>query len=504
MFEALSLRNRLFAQIAIAIVPLALMLGYRIWSEARTADAFQLAVNSYQTASSNAAQYRTFLNGVSDAVDTGKLGSAAIETLAAVAKNDAESGALLLKVQSDPSIAALVPLRDQIRAIDSRLAESVRERQNALNQMAESVSESAKRGAIPVVLSILATLLLASWFIRSMTLGLTQPLTSAVQLADDISRGNIDREFNVSARGEVGVLLDALKRMVTELHVLIARVTHGASEIKQSADELDGGNRDLASRTQRQASTLEATSEQTRTLEQIARQTAGDTTALSSVAASVALEATEAGTAADNAIGTMSAISGKTRKIRDIIGLIDGIAFQTKILALNAAVEAAHAGESGRGFAVVATEVKSLAQRSADAAREISVLITDTLNQIENGNAMVTDAGTRMRAIVGRVGEISTTLDTIAKSTAAQTRGATSIHKAISDIDASAQQNAALVDQISSTSTSMKEHAHELQLALSKFSLGHRPAVEKSNQPRSRARALLVRAGNVESGPGES
>jgi methyl-accepting chemotaxis protein len=492
MFESLSLRDRLFIQIAIAIIPLALMLGYLIWSKSRTAEEFQSAVSSYQTALSNATQYRSFLNGVSDAVDSGKLGTIAIEALAAVAKNDAESGVLLAKVQKDMTIGALLPLRDQIRAIDARLNKIVGERQGSLNQLATDMSASARRGAIPVAFSILATLLLAAWFIRSMTLGLTRPLNSAVQLADDISRGNIDREFNVSAHGEVGALLEALKRMANELHLLIAQVAHGASEIEQSADELDSGNRDLANRTQRQAATLEATSEQARKLEHIARQSARDTTALSTVAASVAREATEAGAAADNAIDTMSAISGKTRQIRDIIGLIDGIAFQTKILALNAAVEAAHAGESGRGFAVVATEVKNLAQRSADAASEISALIIDTLDQIQNGNEMVTDAGTRMRAIIGRVGEISTTIETISKSTDAQTQGVTSIHKSISELDTSAQQNAALVEQISATSASMNEHADELQLALSKFSLGRKTSIDNVTEQAAMRSAIVT------------
>jgi hypothetical protein len=148
MFETLSLRNRLFLQIAIAIIPLALMLVYRIWSESRPADAFQSAVSSYQAALSGATQYRLFLNGVSDAVDSGKLGATAIDALAAVAKSDAESGVLLLKVQKDTSIAALVPLREQIRAIDTRLNENVRERQSSLNQLAADMSASAKRGAL--------------------------------------------------------------------------------------------------------------------------------------------------------------------------------------------------------------------------------------------------------------------------------------------------------------------------------------------------------------------
>jgi methyl-accepting chemotaxis protein len=359
----------------------------------------------------------------------------------------------------------------------------VRLQQESLNQLAADMPGSARRGAIQMGIAIGATLLLAAWFIRAMTLGLTRPLTSAVRLADDISRGKIDREFSVTASGEVGELLEALKRMTAELHVLIARVTHGARDIEQSADELDGGNRDLASRTQRQAATLEATSEKTRTLERIAQQTARDTTELSSVSASVAAEATQAGAAADNAVQTMSAISGKARKIGDIVSLIDGIALQTKILALNAAVEAAHAGERGRGFAVVAAEVKALAQRSADAASQISSLITDTLNQITDGNEMVTDAGTRMRAIVGRVGEINSTLHTISKATEAQTQGVTSIHKAISELDSSAQQNAALVEEISATSSAMNEYAHELQLALANFSLGSHEAIDYISDP---------------------
>lgn len=492
MFANLSLRNRLFMQIGIAIIPLVLMLVYRIWAESRPAEAFQTAVSNYQTALASSTQYRSFLNGVSDAVDSGKLGATALEALASVSKNDVEASALLAKLQKDNSIAAILPLRDSIRAIDTRLTESVRLQERSLNQLALDMSASAKRGAIQMGLAIVATLLLAGWFIRSMTLGLTEPLTAAVRLADDISRGKIDREFSVTARGEVGDLIEALKRMTGELHLLIARVTRGANDFEQSADELENGNRDLASRTQRQAATLEETSEKTRMLEQIARQTARDTTELSNVSSKVATEATQAGAAADNAIRTMAAISGKTRKIRDIVSLIDGIAFQTKILALNAAVEAAHAGELGRGFAVVAGEVKGLAQRSADAASEISSLITDTLNQISDGNEMVTDAGTRMQAIVGRVGEISATLDAISKSTEAQTQGVTSIHRAISELDSSAQQNASLVEEISATSTAMNEQAHELQLALSKFSLGHRDVDDVVAEPSPASKSMVV------------
>ena len=471
----LSLQNRMFVQLAIAVLPLVAMLAYRTWTESRPADALQRSVNQHDAALNMSLHYQTFLNGAADAIDTGKIGSSAMEALAIVAKEDAATGAadIFTKLKADNSVAAMLPLREPIQATKAQIGARVAASERALEALVAEISANARRGAFLMAGAIIVTVILFAWFIRSMVLGLTRPLNSAVKLAEGIAEGRIVQQFDIdtSASGEIGALSDALRRMTQQLHELITQVLHNADNIQIAARELSMGNQDLSRRTNEQARTLEETAQRIAMFEKGVKQTARDTEQLSSLSASVAAEAIEGGAAATNAVETMSGLGHQAKRIGEIVGIIDGIAFQTNILALNAAVEAAHAGAAGRGFAVVAAEVRHLAERSSSAARDITTLVEATLADIARGHTTVSDSGERMHKIAGRIEQVNSTIASVSASSLAQSADIAQVNRAIGNLGEGAQKNASLVDEIAATTQSMQMRAEELLSALSKFSL---------------------------------
>ena len=475
MATKLSLQNRMFIQLAIAVLPLVAMLAYRTWTESRPADALQKSVGQHDAALNLSLQYQTFLNGAADAIDTGKVGSSAMDALATVAKDDNATGVaeIFAKLKADNSVATMLPLRERIQATKASIAAHVTASEKALEALVADITASARRGAILMAGAIVVTIVLFAWFIRSMVLGLTRPLNSAVKLAEGVAEGRIVQKFDIDASGsgELGALSDALRRMTQQLHELITQVLQNAENIQIAARELSMGNQDLSHRTNEQARTLEETAQRISAFEKSVKQTARDTEQLSSLSASVAAEAIEGGAAANNAVETISGLGHQAKRIGEIVGIIDGIAFQTNILALNAAVEAAHAGAAGRGFAVVAAEVRHLAERSSSAARDITSLVEATLADIARGHATVTDSGERMQKIAGRIEQVNSTIASVSASSLAQSADIGKVNRAIGNLGDGAQKNASLVEEIAATTQSMQMRAEELLLALSKFSL---------------------------------
>jgi methyl-accepting chemotaxis protein len=324
------------------------------------------------------------------------------------------------------------------------------------------------------LLYVLATLVLAfgafsSWLL---TTGITGPLRQAVTAARRVAGGDLTGHIDDSARDETGQLLSALKDMNASLLGIVNEVRSGTDHITTSSSEIAAGNQDLSRRTEQQAGALEETASSMEELTSTVKHNADNARQANQLAASAAQVAVKGGEVVAQVVDTMDSINQSSRKIVDIIAVIDGIAFQTNILALNAAVEAARAGEQGRGFAVVASEVRNLAQRSASAAKEIKELIGDSVEKVSQGSKLVADAGTTMGEIVSSVHRVSDMITEITAASNEQSAGINEVYEAIGAMDAVTQQNAALVEQAAAAAESMQQQAAALAQAVSVFKVG--------------------------------
>ncbi|HEY9023956.1 MAG TPA: methyl-accepting chemotaxis protein [Burkholderiaceae bacterium] len=306
-------------------------------------------------------------------------------------------------------------------------------------------------------------------FVISRTI--TRGLARAVRIAQTVATGDLTSRVDVRSRDEVGQLLSALGTMNANLVSLVGTVRESSDSIETGSNEIASGNADLSRRTESQASNLQQTGASMEQLTSTVRQSAANAQEASELARTASSVAHSGGEAMGRVVETMERIERSSRKVVDIIGVIDGIAFQTNILALNAAVEAARAGEQGRGFAVVAGEVRSLAQRSAEAAREIKSLIADSVQSVESGSRYVVDAGQTMQAIVERVRGVATLIDEISVAAREQTTGLVNVNEAVGEIDRMTQQNSALVEQSAAAAESLRGQAARLVHAVSAFKL---------------------------------
>ncbi len=301
--------------------------------------------------------------------------------------------------------------------------------------------------------------------------GVATPLEEAVGIASRVAQGDLSALIVSSTRDETGQLMDSLRSMNDSLLKVVGEVRQGTDTIATASAEIASGNLDLSRRTEGQASSLEETASAMEELTSTVQQNADNARQANQLAQSASGIATDGGKVVSEVIATMDAISASSRKIVDIISVIDGIAFQTNILALNAAVEAARAGEQGRGFAVVATEVRNLAQRSAAAAREIKTLIDDSVLQVDSGTALVQKAGATMAEVVSSVRRVSDVVAEISAASGEQSTGIAEVNRAITQMDEVTQQNAALVEQAAAAAGSMQEQAANLAAVVSVFRL---------------------------------
>ena len=320
-----------------------------------------------------------------------------------------------------------------------------------------------------VVVVVILTLLIAAWLVRQ----IITPLNHAVDLAQEIAKGNLSVDLQDDRHDELGLLLRALNAMTQKLRTLVGEVRHGVESVSTAAEQIAVGNQNLSTRTEETAANLEETASSIEELTSTVAQ-ASDTARQASQLASTAVRAAEhGGEVVSEVVKSMEEINTSSRKIGDIIGVIDGIAFQTNILALNAAVEAARAGEQGRGFAVVAAEVRSLAQRSAEAAKEIKALIISSVANVDVGAQQVAKAGESMKEIMGSVRHVTDLIGEIAASAQEQRDGFSQVNHAVNNLDQMTQQNAALVEESSAAAQSMSEQAQRLAQVVAQFNVGN-------------------------------
>ncbi|MGJ7488448.1 methyl-accepting chemotaxis protein [Variovorax sp. LT2P21] len=339
------------------------------------------------------------------------------------------------------------------------------------SELADVVAAAAKtRMELLVLSAFIAAGLMALAFYLSMLL--RRRVATSLAVADRVRDGNLSTEVVDLARDEFSPLLAALSAMQASLKGVVTTVRENARTVATASGEISAGNQDLSSRTEQQASSLEQTAASMEELTSTVKQNADNARQANQLAVSASEVAVRGGSVVSQVVGTMSAINASSKKIVDIIAVIDGIAFQTNILALNAAVEAARAGEQGRGFAVVASEVRSLAQRSAAAAKEIKTLIDDSVSKVGAGSEQVSEAGRTMDEIVGSVRRVTDIMGEITAASHEQTQGIEQINQAISQMDQVTQQNAALVEQAAAASGALQEQAMGLVEAVSVFNLG--------------------------------
>ncbi|WP_285412881.1 methyl-accepting chemotaxis protein [Variovorax sp. efr-133-TYG-130] len=367
--------------------------------------------------------------------------------------------------------------------VDTKFSEALGVYGGAVEALAqhqrEKIEAAAKRigadymaGRTTLIVLASIAVVLGALFAWRLSVGIVRPLGHALEVAETVAAGDLSADIRVESRDEAGQLMQALKNMNESLAKVVGEVRTGTETIATASGQIASGNQDLSSRTEQQASSLEQTAASMEELTSTVKQNADNARQANQLAVSASEVAVKGGSVVSQVVDTMGSINASSKKIVDIIGVIDGIAFQTNILALNAAVEAARAGEQGRGFAVVASEVRSLAQRSAAAAKEIKTLIGDSVEKVEEGSKQVAEAGRTMEEIVGSVKRVTDIMGEITAASQEQTSGIEQINQAITQMDQVTQQNAALVEEASAAAQSLQEQAGSLSQVVGVFQLG--------------------------------
>lgn len=359
--------------------------------------------------------------------------------------------------------------------------EALRDHQRAsIDQMGQDINTGASRGdlilAVTGALSAIIGVLIAWVLTRS----IVQPLARAVHATQAVAAGDLTHNVQPEGRDEAAQLLHALQDMTVRLRTIVGEVRQGSESIAGASSQLAAGNIDLSSRTEEQASALQETAASIEQLSSTVRQNADNARQANQLAQSTTQQAQSGGQLVTEVVETMGAIDSSSKKIVDIIGVIDSIAFQTNILALNAAVEAARAGEQGRGFAVVASEVRSLAQRSASAAKEIKELIDRSVQTVEAGNRLVVQAGASIQDIVNGVRKVSDLVGEISSASNEQTMGIEQVNVAVNQMEVTTQQNASLVNEASAATQSLQQQAAQLAETVSQFRLGNNHQIART------------------------
>ncbi len=415
---------------------------------------------------------------------------------AVLAKKFAEDRARFVQEGLRPAVAALRAndiaganriVVEKIRPLYQPVGEGIA----ALKQLQLDVAQTEFEAAISryqmirivSISAITAGLLFSVLFGMALVRGISRALDEAIAAADAVSQGNLSHRFQVQGQDEVAKLLRALSAMQDSLVKVVSTVRSGSESVATASAQIAQGNQDLSARTESQASALEQTAASMEELGSTVKQNADNARQANQLAQSASTVAVKGGEVVAQVVDTMKGINDSSRKIADIISVIDGIAFQTNILALNAAVEAARAGEQGRGFAVVAAEVRNLAGRSAEAAKEIKTLITNSVERVEQGTALVDEAGTTMAEVVSSIRRVTDIMGEISAASTEQSQGVAQIGEAVMQMDQVTQQNAALVEEMAAAAGSLKGQAQELVQTVAVFKLAQEAGSRTTPSP---------------------
>jgi methyl-accepting chemotaxis protein len=398
-------------------------------------------------------------------------------------------------------IAAMMSADEQYSA----LIKSLEEVGTQVNERADEVSRRTDRSAVlsqlmigfALVIAIVAASVVAVLSARTVA----RNLRAASQVAGKLADGDLGARFAINSKDELGDLSHSLDRMREAFAKMIGDIRETSESVSVASSQIAQGNADLSARTEQQAGSLQVTAASMEELSSTVKNNANTARQANQLAASASEVAARGGHAVGQVVSTMGEIQTSSRKIAEIIGVIDGIAFQTNILALNAAVEAARAGEQGRGFAVVAGEVRNLAQRSAQAAREIKQLISDSVQKVDSGSRQVTEAGQTMRDIVDQVKRVADLIGEITSATLEQDSGIGQVNAAVTHLDQMTQQNAALVEQSAAAAESLKEQAARLAQAIAIFKLGRQETAHAIAQARATSQAAVKPSAPAQSAP---
>lgn len=371
--------------------------------------------------------------------------------------------------------AAMLVFQDEIPAPQARyyalIDKMVTYQAEAMIRDVAEAEAASKAAVLRMLLASAAALILGGLTAYLITRSITDPIRYATELAETVAAGQLSYTKRAVGHDEVGRLVGALQHMVDSLHRIVSQVRQGADTIVNAARDVTTGNSDLSARTEQQASALQQTAAAMEQLTASVRLSADNAGEANRCAQSASEVAGKGGQVVSQVVETMNSISASSKRIVEIISVIDGIAFQTNILALNAAVEAARAGEQGRGFAVVAAEVRSLAQRSAVAAKEIKSLIDDSVSQVDNGSRMVEQAGATMGQVVTSIKRVSEVVAEITASSREQSSGIEQVNEAIIQMDDTTQKNAAMVEQSTASARALQDQADRLTDTVRTFSL---------------------------------
>ncbi|MEX8194935.1 methyl-accepting chemotaxis protein [Comamonas guangdongensis] len=407
----------------------------------------------------------------------------------------------LVLVDRDQSEEARAMLEAQLRPVQREYQRVIRELLNHQTESSEKAAQKADAAARELLWGVLITgavvTVLAVFLAWAIIRSITRPLTQAVAVADRVADGDLSGEIAAGSKDEMGQLLNALQRMQQSLVRTVTVVRSNAQGVASASAQIAAGNHDLSGRTEEQASALEQTAASMEELSSTVSHNADNARQANQMAMNASTVATQGGEVVAEVVATMKSIDESSHKIADIIGVIDGIAFQTNILALNAAVEAARAGEQGRGFAVVASEVRALAQRSADAAKEIKQLISTSVERVAQGSRLADQAGSTMTGVVTAIRRVTDIMGEISAASHEQSSGVSQIGEAVTQMDQATQQNAALVEEMAAAATSLNNQAQSLVGAVAVFKLSDQEQQGQVAAAEPAAHADMKRAKNM-------